>query len=148
MVASGEATPRGVAQWALSLPDAARGGRRLNNSSILLALAAPVYVGRFVDGSPGTWKPLVDEQTWNAVQTRVGRGRGRSGPVSGEHLLTGLLRCPACGAGMGGWTVDVRWKRYRCNAFMQGDARDRRTRRRTRNGIWRTQPRARERLTV
>lgn len=46
---------------------------------------------------------LVSAATWEAVQTRLREGRERFGgnPVH-RHLLSGLLRCPVCGRGMGG----------------------------------------------
>lgn len=122
MVASGT-SPRAVALWAAGLSTEARGTRLLAQVGIRLLLKSPVYVGRFSDGERGRWEPLVDEQTWNTVQTRIGRAKRRSGPISGEHLLTGLIACPTCGSKMAGWTQAGRWKRYRCNSFEHGGER-------------------------
>ena len=138
-VASGEQTPRAVALWVAGLPDEARGfvsatvrvagsterqvvlrPRIMYYSAIRLMFESPVYVARFADGSPGRWAPLIDEATWEGVRRRLSASSGRSGPVSGNHLLSGLLRCPRCGSKMGGWTQAGRWKRYRCNSFTEG----------------------------
>jgi DNA invertase Pin-like site-specific DNA recombinase len=130
MVASGEASPRSVAGWVAGLSEEARGGRGLNPSAVRMLLGSPVYVGRFEDGQPGRWEPLIDEPTWQAVQTRLTNASGRSGPVSGAHLLTGMLRCPRCDSGMAGWTQKTpggtSYRRYRCNGFVAGGERSRR----------------------
>jgi len=89
-------------------------------SAIRLMLESPVYVARFPDGSPGRWEPLIDDATWEVVQRRLLANSGRTGPSSGNHLLSGLLRCPRCGSKMNGWTQAGRWKRYRCNSFTEG----------------------------
>jgi hypothetical protein len=142
---AGGATPGAVALWAARLPDEAKGivtrivrdeatGKRerrpvarvLSHSAIRLLLRSSVYVGRFDPDDPahpgerGRWTPLVDDATWNAVQARLGTARRRSGPVSGAHLLTGMIACPRCGHRMAGWTQAQRWKRYRCNSFTMG----------------------------
>lgn len=44
---------------------------------------------------------LVDAQTWDACQKRLVENKTRlSGPSERKHMLSGLLRCPACGRNM------------------------------------------------
>ncbi len=126
-VASGAMTTRGMARWIAGLPDDARGlvaasrgtrPRLLRITAVRLVLKGRVYLGQFEDGTSGRWEPLIDATTWNAVQSRVTVNPAR-GPVNGEHLLTGLLRCPDCGGRMAGWKKGP-YRRYRCSAFNLG----------------------------
>jgi hypothetical protein len=117
-LASGELSARRVTVWLAGLPGLPR---RVYHSSVQVMLKTPTYMGRFADGSPGRWEPLIDGATWDAAQARlVGRPRG---PVSGRHLLTGVLRCDRCGGRMSGWTTRKTWKRYRCGSFGEGGER-------------------------
>jgi hypothetical protein len=59
-------------------------------------------------------------KTWDAVRAVMTSRKMRTGPVSGHHLLTGLLRCPRCGGKMVGWLQGGKWKRYRCSSFVLG----------------------------
>jgi len=132
MLASGESTARSLAVWVASLPDEARGAetsmdqpkraRRMHPHAVRMILTAPVYVGRFSDGSQGRWEPLLDVSIWDSAQARLAARAGKPGPCGGEHLLTGLIRCADCGARMGGWKKD-KWRRYRCSAFMKNGQR-------------------------
>lgn len=142
MVAGGS-TPGAVALWAARLPDEAKGvvprlvkdkatgkkerlplARQLNQSAIRVLLRSSVYIGRFDDGEHegerGHWEPLIDQNTWDVVQARIGNTKRRSGPVSGQHLLTSMIICPKCGSRMAGWVQAQTWKRYRCNSFTLG----------------------------
>jgi DNA invertase Pin-like site-specific DNA recombinase len=114
LVATGEMTPRAVTMWMAGIVTS----RRVYLSSVRLMLGAAVYAGRFPDQSQGRWEASVDQQTWDAVQARmVSTTRG---PVSGNHLLTSVLRCQLCGGRMSGWTTGQTWKRYRCGSFGEG----------------------------
>jgi DNA invertase Pin-like site-specific DNA recombinase len=74
-------------------------------ATISAMLRNPIYVGRVRfkgEVLPGTHKPIIDEDTWNAAQqllatTRRTRGNGRGRPTSGSHLFTrGMLKCGRC----------------------------------------------------
>ncbi|WP_155766767.1 recombinase family protein [Mycobacterium intracellulare] len=79
-------------------------GRPWSASTVSLFLRAPRNAGlRDHNGEivgKGTWPPLVDEQTWRAVQAVLnapGRAPGRK--TVRKHLLTGVLRCGKAGCG-------------------------------------------------
>ena len=117
-LASGEATPRGVTVWLAGPPEMLR---RVYHSAVRQMLACPTYVGRFPSGERGRWEPLLTDDVWDAAQRRlVTKSRG---PVSGNHLLTSVLRCPRCNGRMSGWTTGGTWKRYRCGSFGEGGER-------------------------
>ena len=144
LVASGEMTPRALASWVAALPHEAKGlvprtvedddgvtrvelvPRKLHPSMVRRLLSAAVYVGRFEPddanhpGERGRWEAIIDQQTFDKVQARLAATKGRTGPVSGAHLLTGMLRCPECGSKVSGWTIKVGSKRYRCSGFNKG----------------------------
>ena len=72
-------------------------------------LASPVYVARPPQGDPdvlarpvGRWPALVDDATWRRVREQVEGHRRLPRQASQRYLLTGLLRCPACGTRMHG----------------------------------------------
>jgi site-specific DNA recombinase len=117
-VAAGEATARGVTVWLTGVVT----DRRLHHSWTRLMLKTATYCGRFESGERGRWQPIVDDATWAAVQARTVASGGRSGPVGGQHLLTGMLRCGVCGSRMAGWLVGRKYRRYRCSSFSQGAA--------------------------
>lgn len=49
----------------------------------------------------GIHDPIVDEQTWKRTQELLkGRSRTPNRVHSGSYLLTGIMKCPKCGAGM------------------------------------------------
>ncbi|MGP6173638.1 recombinase family protein [Corynebacterium sp. A21] len=65
-------------------------------------------------GAPvmGQWKPIIDENTWWAVQEKLddpSRATNRSGSTDRIHLGSGIYRCGECGAAMKTHT-----DRYRC----------------------------------
>jgi site-specific DNA recombinase len=117
-----------VVRWVHGLRPAARGGRRLTYRGVRVLLGRPVYVARPAGGDPDVlarpamrWPALVSDERWRRVQARLGeRPASRERSVR-RHLLAGLLRCPGCGAPMGGTrnlTTTVRGyprgPRYRC----------------------------------
>lgn len=54
------------------------------------------FCGEIIDGQH---EPIIDEQTWNAVQEER-RKRSTKGIVTSSYLLTGLIYCGKCGARM------------------------------------------------
>ena len=139
--AAGE-TIYSLADWILGLPDAAKGlvertirhddgtttkqilPRILSPSGIRRALSAPVYIAAYPtdeehQGTP-RWPALIDRDTWDRVQRRVARGRGRSGPVTDRHLLSRFGTCPNCGYGLSGWKPTGKLARYRCQSRESG----------------------------
>lgn len=49
----------------------------------------------------GIHDPIIDEQTWKRTQELLkGRSRTPNRVHSGSYLLTGIMKCPQCGAGM------------------------------------------------
>jgi DNA invertase Pin-like site-specific DNA recombinase len=131
---------RSVADWAAGLPDEARGGRTLRRVEITKLMHAAVYVARDDRGAPGTpgvtdvlarprgrWPALVDDDTWRRVQERIAGHRRLPHQGSARYVLTGLIRCPRCGARMTGWGPRVgpgqnpsARRRYRCYGYMYG----------------------------
>lgn len=84
------------------------------------SLSSTVYIARVeVPGwgvsVPGDFEPLVDEQTFNKVQVRLGSRRGvasyrRDNPA---FPLRGLARCSGCGDAMtAAWTRSATGRRY------------------------------------
>ena len=145
MVAAKEAMPRGAALWVAGLSDEARGmlvttvesngavadttvmmtvvkPRTLSPSHVRMILMNQTYAGRFEDGSQGRWEPLVDDETWDAIRTVMDSRRLQRGPISGNYLLTSMIRCPACGGKMAGQMVARKYPRYRCSSNVLGGA--------------------------
>jgi DNA invertase Pin-like site-specific DNA recombinase len=120
-VAGGESI-RAVATWAARLPDAARGGRVLTYQAVRLVLSTPTYIGRAErDAPPGHWPALVDVQTWDSVQARIKSHQQVPHQASGRYLLTGFVRCRACGMRMYGSRRRVgRTDTYICMASVFG----------------------------
>jgi hypothetical protein len=61
-----------------------------------------VYLAGVIDGAQGSWKPILDRDTWEAVckllsdpKRFTGRSMGR------KHLLSGIAWCGECGRHMG-----------------------------------------------
>lgn len=49
----------------------------------------------------GVHDPIIDERTWKRTQELLkGRSRTPNRVHSGSYLLTGIMKCPQCGAGM------------------------------------------------
>lgn len=50
----------------------------------------------------GIHKAIIDEKLWNKVQVILSSNQGKPARIhDGEIPLTGILKCPKCGAGMG-----------------------------------------------
>lgn len=121
--ADGESV-EGLVRWTAGLPASATGGRSLRSSAIRTLLASPVYVGRLggphkgphdimacvergepcdvLEAPRARWDALVDDATWTAVHEQHALKRRLPSQASGEYLLTGLIRCHACGRRMRG----------------------------------------------
>lgn len=112
-LAAGE-TIQSIARWAAMLPSDARGGRNLRFTQIRMLLRAPVYIGRqgrrelplddVLTRPRARWEPLIPDATWEAAQRSLALGSKMPRQASGEYPLTGLMRCPRCGARMHGRT--------------------------------------------
>lgn len=64
---------------------------------------------------PGTWAPILDRETWEAVCATLAETAGtRTRGASERYLLSGLATCGACGARLYVGTGS-RSKVYRCN---------------------------------
>src|SRR5215212_1310414 len=114
---------RAVHRWATALPSEIRGGRVLTYQAVRLILGSPVYIARPPQGDAdvlarpiGRWTPLVDEATWLRVQERAARHQQLPRQASQRHLLSSLLRCPACDARMHGKARHGHACSYRCSA--------------------------------
>ena len=104
-----------LTRWIAGLPSAARGGRQMNFAAVRKLFRAPVYVARsggpagagddVLDRPPGHWEALVGDATWRRVRERDLLHRRMPGQASGRYELTGLVRCPKCGARMAGRSV-------------------------------------------
>lgn len=150
--AGGECSER-LIRWAAALPAAAKGARTLGGSAIRELLRLPVYVGRLggahdladcvedggrcevLDKPRGRWEPLIDDETWERAHEQYARARRLPSQASGQYLLTGLLRCHACGGRMVGnpgnrkraerdnYRGDPRdLQRYVCSERLHGDS--------------------------
>ncbi|MGG7179259.1 recombinase family protein [Clostridium paraputrificum] len=95
-------------------------GNDFSVSSIRDILTNPVYIGKIrynlrqcwsekrrrnINDNPiitdGIHKPIIDEKLWDKVQSIMESKKGKPSRIyDGEYPLTGILRCPKCGAGM------------------------------------------------
>lgn len=49
----------------------------------------------------GIHKAIVSEELWDKVQLMISQKKGKPSRIyDGEYPLTGILKCPECGAGM------------------------------------------------
>lgn len=93
------------------------GGRPFDKSSLHQLLTNPIYVGqvRYKDElHPGEHEAIVDDETWQKVQTLLKRN-GNGATTRNKHgaLLRGLLRCVPCGCAMSHHYSSRGAKRYR-----------------------------------
>jgi site-specific DNA recombinase len=96
-----------------------QGSRTWSKQAVASLLRSRVYVGELSYGrdrrfvNPSAHEPIVDEGLWHAAQQPAVK-RPQSPRGRGDYLLTGLLRCAACGYSLQG-TRTSRGKRiYRC----------------------------------
>ena len=95
-------------------------GNNFSVGSIRDILTNPVYIGKIrynvrqnwsekrrrnINSNPiitdGIHKAIIDEKLWDKVQAILESKKGKPSRIyDGEYPLTGILRCPKCGAGM------------------------------------------------
>lgn len=95
-------------------------GNHFSVSGVRDILLNPLYIGkvrynvrqnwsekrrRSINKDPilvdGLHEPLIDEETWKKAQSIFASSKGKPSRIyDGQYPLTGLLRCPECGAGM------------------------------------------------
>lgn len=136
-----------LARWMNECGQRTHRGGRFENRTIEYILRNPVYIGKLrwnpagrtrrdfanenvvlVDGKH---EPLIDEETFNAVQRRIDEQKllyPRYARASGtqKHWISGLVRCAACGGGLIVNTPDY----MACNNYVRGSCRVRQTVRR------------------
>jgi len=108
------------------------GGARWTPRQVLAVLRNPVCLGEFADGDstrPGSHKPIVDPQSFYAVQEQLDQRRPSS--RSDRHRLPfplrGKLVCPRCRRRLCTYTITRRWglttivyRYYRCRSTAGG----------------------------
>jgi site-specific DNA recombinase len=83
-----------------------RGGKPFGKAALHGLLTNVIYTGRVNhkgDMYPGEHAAIVDQRTWDCVQTILHRnGRGNGGGTKNKYgaLLRGILSCGSCGAAM------------------------------------------------
>lgn len=96
-----------------------QGSAGWSKPAVQSVIASRVYLGELSYGkdrryvNPEAHKPIIDLPTWEAAQHPNGR-RLQAPRGSGNYLLTGLLRCRACGHVMQGTTSSRGKRLYRC----------------------------------
>jgi site-specific DNA recombinase len=94
-----------------------RGGRPFTNNSLRRLLTNVTYLGQIRyrhEVHPGEHPAIVDQTTWQLVQTLLQDSRHRSGTrLANGALLAGLLRCHACGCVMTSSHTTKGSRRYR-----------------------------------
>lgn len=112
---AGGTSARKAAEWVATLPEWARGGRRLAWPVVRRILASPVYLA----APPARWPPLVEPALFGEVQRRIRGHQVHPHQATGHFLLTGFLRCPRCGGRMCGRSA---WGRpsYQCTGDVRG----------------------------
>lgn len=95
-------------------------GNEFSVAQLKTILTNPVYIGKVrfnvrqdwnekrrhnINPEPiiteGIHEPIISEELWNRVQNMIETKSGKPSRIyDGEYPLTGILRCPECGAGM------------------------------------------------
>lgn len=100
-----------------------KNGKTFSISSIQTILTSPFYIGkvRFADIlADGLHEPIISQEIWDTVQAKI---KMHTSPIAKktehEYLLSGILRCPACGSSMVAGKVKTRRKdgSYRINYY-------------------------------
>lgn len=121
--------------WAAGLTNSQRGGRHLGRAALSRVLHSALYTGRYDndagrEASPdhpeailalpqGRWESLVSDDLWLTVQRVLHERRSPGRPAAKPYLLTGRVRCPACGGRMVG-NSSIQRRAYRCDAASMG----------------------------
>lgn len=110
---------RSLAAWLTESAIPARRGRPWNPSSLRTMLTNPRYAGRAIyqgkeTGKTGSWEPIVDDETFSLVQSRLADPRRKTNRLGTDrkHLGAGLYECGLCGTKLVSWSGN----RYRCPA--------------------------------
>jgi DNA invertase Pin-like site-specific DNA recombinase len=102
---------RSIHRWVQHLPDLAVGGRAFSYSTLRDFFFSPTSVGRLgrFDGEvpvlqlpTGNWPTLIDDDTWQQAHLTLARHRRLPPRSVTLHLLSGYIRCPACGFRLSG----------------------------------------------
>ena len=57
--------------------------------------------GKSIESRRSVLEAIIDQKTWEKVQYLISQKQGKASRLyDGEYPLTGILRCPECGAGM------------------------------------------------
>jgi site-specific DNA recombinase len=94
---------------------------RFNRSSIHRLLGNRAYIGQIKfheEWHPGTHEPLIDSETWNRVQGRLGDRQYQSSDLT---YARELIRCGHCGHAITGELVKKKYIYYRCARNTKGD---------------------------
>jgi site-specific DNA recombinase len=95
------------------------GGKPIAKNNLYNLLTNMIYVGKVEYGGQvyeGEHERILDEQTWNRVQTALNRNGRRGGRNIGNKyaaLLKGLVRCGSCDVGMIHTYVNKKDRLYR-----------------------------------
>ena len=99
----------------------------MHYQAVRRVLMSPAYVARPTHGVEdvlarpvGNWPAIVDDETWRRVRANVAGHQRLPRQASQSHLLTGLVRCPACGSRMHGRTRIKRGRVYACGSRNRG----------------------------
>lgn len=108
---------RSLARWLESTSVPTRNGGAWHPSSVRTMLLNPRYAGRAiyqgeVTGRAGAWEAIVEEDLYDAVQTRLADPRRKLNRMGTDrkYLGSGLYRCGTCGGAVRSWSG----ARYRC----------------------------------
>lgn len=79
-------------------------------------------IARDADGQPvrGVWKPLLDQETSDALQAALDGRRPRTRRGAQRYLLSTILRCGECGSKMHGFRTREGSHAYACSSDMKG----------------------------
>jgi DNA invertase Pin-like site-specific DNA recombinase len=98
------------------------GGRHLYKSTLHLILTRRIYCGDFDwEGQTykGTHAPLIDRETWEAVQTVLRRRNiTKHHRIRHDVAFTGFVRCGHCGCAMVGELKKGRYIYYHCSGYL------------------------------
>lgn len=87
-----------IAEWVSERSTA----RVFDHSTVRDYLSRPIYMGKLTNAGAlvdGKHEAIIEADTWYAVQREIDK-RKEGYPALGDFLLTGLLTCGVCGAGI------------------------------------------------